>query len=807
MWMDCGLLCDFAHVQGRCPIKTLVVTNDFATQLTLEEVLRSRGHSITLCNSTAAAWQACQAQSFSLVILDLLLPPEDSKRFCECVRSLPEGERWQILVLSGSAFGADVAAALEWGANDYLARPLDLKLLRVRLAISEQHAQDLVARRSAELALCQSEKRFRALIENSLECIVLLNAQGRAVYASPSFTRVLGYGLDEFIGTDAFDLVYSGDLPAARAVFGGILQAPGKTLSIEVRALHKNGSWRWMDAIGCNLLNELAVRAVVVNFRDVTERKIAEETLVRSEARYRNLVETSNDLIWSVDAGGRWTFLNRGAARAMLGYSTEELLGRPFTAFQTAAQARKDLQVFERVKAGETLSNYETVMLRKDGAPVYLVVNATVLRNGAGNVIGTTGTATDITQRKAAEDALRQSEEQLRLAMNAAEMGCWTLDLPTGKLTWGENTYSLFGVDPRNFEPNIDSFLKRVHPDDQPEILRRRQEALRTGLMYTVEFRILRPGGGMRWLAGLARAQRDENGVPVRVCGINMDITERKLREEERRKLDSQVLHVQRLESLGALAGGIARDSNPLLDGILGRASLVLQDLPQESPAREHVEDIQHAALRASDLTHQMLSYSGGERFAPEPVQISTLIQGMESLLRASISRKAAIQFDLGADMPLVQAGVAQFRQVLLNLVLNASEAIGSQIGVITVRTGTAHIDTHHLSQYMFAEKAVPGSYVFLEVADNGCGMDEATRAKIFDPFFTTKTSGRGLGLAALLGILRTHHAAIRVQSEVDRGSSFRILLPLFAPVSEATPAIEKVGETLAEKNVLSSES
>ena len=789
--------------KGRCCIKTLVITNDYATQLTLEEVLHSRAHDITLCGTTASAWQVCQNHWFTLIILDLLMPPEDTKRFCECARSLPEGERIQIIGLSGSAFGADVAAALEWGVNDYLARPLDLKLLRVRLGISEQHAHDLEARREAELNLRQREKRFRALIENSLDGVVLLNAQGRAVYASPGFTRVLGYGLDEFIGTDAFDLVHPEDLPSTRAVFEGLLQCSGKSLTLQARAMHKNGSWRWMDAIACNMLNEPAVRAVVVNFRDITERKIAEETLVRSEARYRNLVETSNDLIWSVDASARWTFLNRNATRAILGYDPEELLGRPFTDLQTPAQMQKDLQVFKRIKDGNKYFNYETVFLRKDGVPVNLVFNAIAFRDLAGNVIGTTGTASDITQRKAAEDALRQSEARLRLAMNAAEMGSWTLELATGQLTWDENNFALYGVDPQSLTPSIDVVMSRVRPEDQPELLRSLQEGLRTGLMFTSEFRVTIPGGGMRWLAAFCRAVRDENGIPVRVYGINMDISERKQREEERRKLEAQVQHVQRLESLGVLAGGIAHDFNNLLVGILGGASLALLDLPADSLAREHLEHIKEAGLRATELTRQMMSYSGKGRFIAEPLQLNTLIESMGDLLRASISKKATLNFQLGADVPLIQADEAQIRQVVLNLVTNAADAIGENSGCITLRTGAAQADQRQLSQYLFGERGAQTSFAFLNVSDNGCGIDEATRARIFDPFFTTKSTGRGLGLATVLGILRGHHAGIQVHSEPGKGSSFHILFPKFVPEPASVSAQPVLGRGLHGKGMV----
>ncbi|MCK4284486.1 MAG: response regulator, partial [Candidatus Brocadiae bacterium] len=246
----------------------------------------------------------------------------------------------------------------------------------------------------------------------------------------------------------------------------------------------------------------------------------------------------------------------------------------------------------------------------------------------------------------------------------------------------------------------------------------------------------------------------------------------------ERRRLDARMQQAQKLESLGVLAGGVAHDFNNLLTGVLGNAGLALMDLPRESPARESVEQIEKSARSAAELASQMLAYSGRGRFVVESLNLSKLVREMQHLLKSVVSKKAILKWELADDLPPVEGDATQFRQVIMNLTINASEAIGDGDGVITVRTGTIRADGAYLSGTYLAEELPEGPYVCLEVSDTGSGMDAETRHKVFDPFFSTKFTGRGLGLAAVLGIVRGHRGAIKVYSEPGSGSAFKVLLP-----------------------------
>lgn len=252
----------------------------------------------------------------------------------------------------------------------------------------------------------------------------------------------------------------------------------------------------------------------------------------------------------------------------------------------------------------------------------------------------------------------------------------------------------------------------------------------------------------------------------------------RKRIDEEKLALQQQLLHAQKLESLGVLAGGVAHDFNNILTAIIGNADLAMMRLNPDSPAMENLRQIENSSTRAADLARQMLAYSGKGRFVIEPIDLNRLLEEMVHMLEVSISKKAVIQFNLHNPLPMVEADATQIRQVVMNLVINASEAIGDSSGTIAITTGCSDFEANQLKCEFQNESLPEGRYVFLEIADSGCGMDKETMARIFDPFFTTKFTGRGLGMAAVQGIVRGHKGTIKVCSEPGKGSAFKVLLP-----------------------------
>ncbi|HEY5648299.1 MAG TPA: response regulator, partial [Nitrospiria bacterium] len=263
-----------------------------------------------------------------------------------------------------------------------------------------------------------------------------------------------------------------------------------------------------------------------------------------------------------------------------------------------------------------------------------------------------------------------------------------------------------------------------------------------------------------------------------RILVTATDLTERKKTENQRRVMESHIQETQRLESLGVLAGGIAHDFNNLLVGILGNADLALEELPPRGKGREYVEQIGTAAGRAADLTRQLLAYSGQGKFVIKQISLNPLIEEMVRLLKTALSRGAKLGVKLGKDLPAIEADSTQIRQVIMNLVMNASDALDGKRGEIEIKTGTVYGNRAYLSQTLYGEDLAEGKYVFVEVSDTGSGMNSETRSKIFDPFFTTKETGHGLGLAAVSGIVRGHGGSIRIFSQPGQGTRMTVLFP-----------------------------
>ena len=331
-------------------------------------------------------------------------------------------------------------------------------------------------------------------------------------------------------------------------------------------------------------------------------------------------------------------------------------------------------------------------------------------------------------------------------------------------------------------------FRDFVHPEDLERVRTETITALEGHRDFEVEYRVNLPGGTAKWVLSRGAGVYDPAGKLVSFEGLAIDITARKNAEHERIALERKLLEGQKLESLGLLAGGIAHDFNNLLTGILGNASLARIKLQPGSPIDPQLASIETASLRAAELCRQMLAYAGKGRFVVEPVDLGALAAGLVPLLEVSIARKAALRLVLAPILPVVLADATQLRQIVMNLVLNAADAVGDRAGQIVLTTGVLHADPALLQTGVTGATLTPGDYVFLEVRDNGCGMPPEVIAKIFDPFYTTKFAGRGLGLAAVLGIVRGHHGALQVMSEPGRGTTFRLLLPPATPGSTTAP-------------------
>jgi PAS domain S-box-containing protein len=403
-------------------------------------------------------------------------------------------------------------------------------------------------------------------------------------------------------------------------------------------------------------------------------------------------------------------------------------------------------------------------------------------------LLALSGTAAMIIERKRSEEALRESEARYRNLVERASDGIVTAS--EGYIWFANQTIAdMLGVTPQDMEGQ--PFQQFFAPSQREIVYSRHMRRLQGEELPSVYETLLLHHDGHEVPAELSASVLMEGGKPS-IVALLRDISERKRIEEERLLLEHQIQHSQKLESLGVLAGGIAHDFNNLLMGILGNAGLALMELPTESPVRRTLERLETAALRAAELTNQLLAYSGRGKFVIEPVNVNVLIEEMVNLLQAAVPKNVVLRLDLARNIPVIEGDATQLRQVVMNLIMNAAEAIGDRSGAITVSSGVTAVDKAYLAGTYLDEDMPEGLYSYVEISDTGCGMDEKTRLRIFDPFFTTKFTGRGLGLAAVLGIVRGHKGTLKVYSEPQRGSTFKILLPA---IGEVAPGIHAAGE------------
>ena len=404
------------------------------------------------------------------------------------------------------------------------------------------------------------------------------------------------------------------------------------------------------------------------------------------------------------------------------------------------------------------------------GNTKWIIHNSYLVEDAATGQQAIQAIALDVTEQRRTREALRRSEDKTRAILRAMPDLMFRLAADgTFREFFAVEADALY-VDPEAIVgQNIADLIPHV-ADRTLEVI---GEALATGETQLFEYTLDMPGGERHFEARHVPLGVDETLAIIR------DVTEQVNARAERKALEARMQLTQKLESLGVLAGGIAHDFNNLLTGIMGNAGLAIRELEDGHPVHARLLDIDKAAQHAAELTAELLAYSGKAAFVVEPQDLSSLVAEMGHLFRTAVSKKVQLRLELPDELPLFEGDATQIRQVLMNLITNASDALGDQIGVIRIETGSFFADEDYLAQCMANVGVPPGDYVYVEVADTGCGMTRETLMHIFEPFFTTKFTGRGLGLAAVVGIVRGHGGTMRIETQRGAGTSFRVLLPI----------------------------
>jgi two-component system cell cycle sensor histidine kinase/response regulator CckA len=545
------------------------------------------------------------------------------------------------LIVTGSVNEETAVGCMKAGATDYL---LKSNLARIGPAIEaalereRAHAQKV----QAESALAASERRFRSLVQNSSDLVTILAPDGVILYASDSAERIVGYSASELVGTSLLEYLDQNDVESVRELLNGN-GMPNVTVAgpIEFSLRRADGTPVWLEAVGTNLLTDATIRGIVLNARDVSERKRADRALRESEERYRDLFDNASDLVCMTEPTGALLYVNK-AWQEGTGYSEDEI-GRMQLLDIVHPDSRSHYEaVLQRVLAGERLDHVELIFVPKAGTPI-----------------------------------------------------------------------------------TVEGNLSCTFKEGQPSVIR----------------------------------------------GIYRDITERKRVEEQLRR-------AERMQAAGKLAGGVAHEVNNMMTGVIGFSEFILHSLEPSDPRRADVEEVIKAGTRAADVTRQLLAFTRQQFLRPQVIEINTVVRQMEKMLRHSLGEDKHLELRLSPETGQMRADRGQLEQVLINLVLNARDAMRGH-GRVTIETAGAVWDAAYAERHGGVDIPL-GQYVMLAVSDTGCGMDADVQARIFEPFFTTKPIGQGtgLGLSTVYGIVKQSGGFIWVYSEPGEGSVFKVYLP-----------------------------
>ncbi|HEU4451748.1 MAG TPA: PAS domain S-box protein, partial [Longimicrobium sp.] len=611
-----------------------------------------------------------------------------------------------------------------------------------------------------------------------------------------SVQRVLGYPPQQLVGQNTFSLTHPDDAPRIMEGLARVLRGVDCQEAVECQVRHVDGSWRTFEVRTNNLLDDAAVQGIVVNARDITDVRYAKQ----SQRRLNAFLEATPDFVAIFDPHGRALSVN-SAFRRVVGIDPHDDLSA-ITVTDLFPPGVTDLLLHEGIPTAvrDGLWVGETLLQRADGmeVPISQVMLAHKSPNGVVEFLSTL--ARDITEQKRAESALRRSEAHFRsLIENALDIitvldaeGVILFESPSVRRVLGYQPDELLGKHIFDF----------VHPDDLDHAREAFANAVSSAeLTQPTETRLRHQDGSWRVLESVSENLLDDPAV-AGVVENSRDITERREAEEELHESREQLLQSQKMEAVGRLAGGVAHDFNNLLTAIKGFTELLLLDFDQKDPRYPFAHEIQAAANRAASLTRQLLAFSRKQVLQPRVIDLNSSVTDIEKMLRRLIGEDVELVARLEAAHGEVRADPGQLEQVLLNLAVNARDAMPGG-GTLTVETRAARLEEELKRAYPYV---VPGWYVMLSVSDTGHGMDLETRERAFEPFFTTKPAGRGtgLGLSTVYGIVKQSGGFIWIDSEPERGTTVRIYLPpVDEPARDPAPAADAVPSRGAETVLL----
>jgi two-component system cell cycle sensor histidine kinase/response regulator CckA len=676
-----------------------------------------------------------------------------------------------------------VSETVETFEEKYVSLERDYWVRTIKVPVRGEHGnimgvfgifEDITERKQAEESLRQAEEKYRSIFENAVEGIFQSTPEGRYIGANPAMARMFGYESPEELMADITDIatqVYVD--PQRRADFRRLMAKDGIVKDFEYQIHRKGGGSLWLSENARAVFNEKGDILYFEGFmKDISKRKEAENKLARLRHHQELILNSAWEGILGLDLKGRITFVNLAAAR-MFGCGAEELLGRDSHSAWHHSKAdgspypARKCQLHMALKKGEAIYGAEDIFWRQDGTSFPVKYSLAPILE-VGEVFEVTGgvlTFWDISQQK-------EDQALARSLIERSLVGVYLMQDRKFVLTnhWFLNITGYNKKELTNLDPWI-----LVRPEDREEVRTNALKMLRGESFTPYEYRYITKGGETKWVMETVTSVQYKGKRAT--LGYFMDITDRK-------QLEEQFLHAQKMEAVGRLAGGVAHDFNNMLAVIMGYAEMMQFGLDAESPLHRQAATIKEASERAASLTRKLLVFSRKQVQETQVLKLNTVISELDKMLRRLIGEDIDLSIELAPDLLPVKADPAQIEQVIMNLVVNARDAMPNG-GRITILTANAFLDEAYARKH---PDVTPGPYVVIAVSDNGVGMDAETKSHIFEPFFTTKEMGKGtgLGLSTVYGIVKQSQGSIEVYSEPGIGTTFKIYLPqVIADVSK----------------------
>ncbi|MGC8989151.1 MAG: PAS domain S-box protein [Verrucomicrobiia bacterium] len=639
--------------------------------------------------------------------------------------------------------------------------------LRRRVAQQERKIRENLEREAA------LERRYREVVQNATDLVYTLDLEGKFTFFNPAAERLLGYTREEALKLNIADVVAPDHLANVRQRIAEKLQKDVPT-TYEVEVVTKDRRRLWIE-VNTRLLHENGKPIGIQGIgRNITDRKRVEQELRRSELLYSSLVENLPLCVFRKDAEGRFTFVNRQFCE-FVGVRQSEVIGKTdFDLFPANAAERYRADDLHVLETGQTF-DAEEINCSANGAKRWVRVIKSRIADEKGRVVGVQGVFWDITEKRLAQESLKESFSLLQATLDSTWDGILMVDRDRKVISYNRRFMEMWRI-PEEVMAKRDICLIADYVAPQlkdPEGFKSKLAELYEDIEARYEDMLEFKDG--RVFERYTQPQKIDDKIVGRVWCFH-DATARKRAQNEHRRVEEQLHQSQKLEAVGQLAAGLAHDFNNVLTTILGNSSLLQSDLPPQSRAQGYVKQIIDSAERAAKLTKQLMLFSRKQSPRCEPVNLNEVLEKMAGMLRSLIGEHIELNCNYASSLPLIKADPGMMEQLIVNLVVNARDAM-PQGGTLTLSTFAINLDERTAAQKGLSDAGV---YVCFSVLDTGIGMDAATMERIFEPFFTTKDVGKGtgLGLSTVHGIVQQHGGSIEVDSAVGKGSRFTVFLP-----------------------------